>query len=176
MSNTTGLSREQNNALEVLLRNKSRFHSLLANAKCVSKNSPLPETDFIASATQPFKISKFPREKHWSWNQSNAKVSTTLEDGTVVTMKKISPRTRSTIGTVPSYKIWIFHLEKQNEADAFFLWCEKGCTNDEDQQPKGINTEIGRVYPEDISIESLSFLYQFIEHDIAVELGWKKTL
>ena len=170
------LAKEQEKALAVLVENKSKISSLLRVNVNFKKSAPLIKTNFMAASFTPFTKYKLPRESHWYWNQSNAKASVLL-DGESVTFRKISPRKKHNL-TAPFYKIWIYHLHSQ--PNQYFLWCEKGVDFDklDDHQltvrspSEGISTAIGTVFPQEISIASLSFLKCFIDDNSAKEFGW----
>lgn len=173
MAQKTYLSREQEKAMNTFLQYKSKLQDLVKSDYQFKKNANLIETGFVIASYTPFRKSKLPREKHWAWNQSNAKITVKLPDNMVVTFRKISPRRRLPQPT-PSYKIWLYHLQ---EPELYFLWCEKGaqkkvnlnavCALDE-----GIDTEIGIIYPQCISVSSLSFLSPYVDEKVAQELGW----
>lgn len=187
------LTPEQQSAFDIFLQYRTNLHGLLHHINAI-KSSPLP-TNFVAASYQPFKKSKLPREKHWSWNQSNSKVSITFDEQTII-LRKISPRKRSKVTkSTPSYKIWLYHIQAKNLPDQYFLWCEKGVDSNEDYEETlnlgltphysntafptsnticgGIQTSIGVIYPERISLDSLSFLQPFVDTSTAVELGWQ---
>lgn len=158
------LTPEQEKALNVFKQYKPILNQLVANSGRVKRNGSLLPTDFVATSFAPYKKSKIPREKHWSWNQSNSKVTVQVDEHMGITFRKISPRKRPTTEKAPSYKIWLYHVH--TEPELFFLWCEKGVDN------CGINTEIGTIFPGDLSMESLSFLHPFVDGETAVAFGW----
>ena len=186
------LTPEQQSAFDIFLQYRSTLHNLLHHINLI-KSSPLP-TNFVAASYQPFKKSKLPREKHWSWNQSNSKVSITFDEQTII-LRKISPRKRSKVTkSTPSYKIWLYQIQAKNIPDQYFMWCEKGVDTNEDYEEMlnlthaphvtntlssanafcgGIQTSIGVIYPERISLDSLSFLQPFVDSSTAIELGWQ---
>ena|SRR3990167_8729419 len=161
------LSREQNRALTVFLDNCHSLSSYQDNLSRLKKNgAPLP-TGFKAYSKQPFAKTKIPREKPWVWNQSNSKVSFNLPDGYVVTFRKISPRKKFQDLKAPSYKIWMYHIFNvtKGHTNEYFMWCERGC--------EGVATEIGVIFPQELTTDALSFLTVFIEcPKVKKELGW----
>ena len=174
----TGLTREQQLAIKVFINHRSAMQSLLKTSKHFGKSHPLPAAHFVAASHQPFQISKFPREEHWCWNQSNAKINVKIDDFTTITLRKVSPRTRMFQAVLPSYKIWLFDVESSCLPGYHFLWCEKGIEESIKLEvttyaETGVETEIGLIFPSLISVESLSFLMPFVNENVAEELGWK---
>ena|SRR3990167_1340449 len=158
------LSREQTVAINVFLAQKPHIPSLLMKGGDISYY-----TGFMAARYSEYKLAQLPAGKHWTWNQSNARVAVQIDPNTLVVLKKVSPRLRipNSGHQVPSYKVWIVWV-KCATYEYYFLWCEKG-----DEPGKVcVETEIGPVYPEQISVESLSFLLPFIDDKSARELGW----
>ena len=175
MSRTKPLSKEQKTALMVLLENMNKidFNSLLPPN--FQKSSSMLPTNYVASSYQAFQIANLPKQKYWSWNQSNAKVTLFLQDlPGRVTLRKVCPRNRGGVplgNEVPSLKIWLYEIELlPSGEEMFFLWCEKGVENRDNEF--GVPTEIGWVYPAEISVASLSFLSPFVDNELAKELGW----
>merc|ERR1712217_779647 len=81
--------------------------------------------NFMAFSTQPF--TKLPHDDSWIWNQSNAKITTALDQQHEVTLQKMNTRKRKNCPRAPSYKIWLFSVNKRNQpSHLYFLWCEKG--------------------------------------------------
>lgn len=78
-------------------------------------------------------------ERHWCWNQSNAKVRTVLHDGMEVTIQKLNPRKKPDSPLPrPSYKVWIISYCKFDSGkELYYVWCEKGM----DTQAKPIKSE-----------------------------------
>ena len=179
MSTAEGLAREQQKALKIFVQYRPKLHSLLHNATHVNRTSPLLNTNFVASSFKSFQKAKLPREQHWVWNQSNAKVSVRIDSQTVLTFRKISPRKRAGVAAAPSFKIWLFHIQNAAQVDQYFLWCEKGEDVLPTPQPMispthGISTEIGTIFPQQLSMDSFSFLEPFVDPQTAREFGWIK--
>src|SRR3990167_6751974 len=151
------LSREQLGAIHIL---QSHFNHLTAfgeNCSHLKKKSALLESEFKAFSYSPFKKTKIPREKHWTWNQSNAKASVVLGSGCIVTFRKISPRKKYNDVVAPQFKIWIFHISGQNSMECNFLWCEKGANSIEQELlAMGVKTDIGVIFPNQLTISCLS--------------------
>lgn len=162
------LSKEQKKAFETIEKHFAEFNDHKDNAALLESNGPLLKTDFIASSSSPFDKTKIPRQKHWTWNQSNTKTTAKLGEDTTVTFRKISPRKKYLDLTAPKLKIWLYHITSETKEDSYFLWCEKGSN----EQSAGINTEIGVIFPQDVTTESLAFLSQFTDSVTAHELGW----
>ena len=169
------LSREQQAAFSVFINNIDNIPDLLKAGKHFGKQQPMPHTDLVVGSLHPFQISQLPREKNWCWNQSNAKVTVKLEDSTTITFRKISPRSRNCATAVPSLKMWLYHVESST-CEYYFMWCEKGMDTCffPSSEKAGVVTEIGTVFPGNISIDSLSFLEPFVEEHVARELGWSR--
>ena len=174
------LSKEQENALVSLRQHLPILQELLNKVVTLKKSGSLIKTGYVAASTVPFKKIKLPRESHWAWNQSNAKISVRLNCGTLVTYCKISPRKRLN-EKAPFFKIWLYHLHA--EKDVYFLWCEKGEEGVEIRKAAvedyqvggmaGVMTEIGEIYPQELSLSAFSFLRPFLDDDTAATyLGW----
>ena len=147
------------------------FVRLQDNCRLLKQNNALLNTDFRAISVIPFDKTSLPRESHWSWNQSNAKICVRGDDGSLVTFRKISPRKRYSNLTAPNFKIWLFHVQKMSDMisqELHFLWCEKGTA----PITNGIHTEIGLVFPEQLTLNSFAFLAPFVDSSLATELGW----
>ena len=190
------LSREQERAYQQYLFMLTHDFSILQNNGCLLRTmSELLPTDFVAGCPFPFLNTKIPKEKHWTWNQSNAKTTVRVNSTNVVTFRKLSPRRRNSVTSdesdVPYYKIWIFHSQSTDQFgnldgnERFYMWCEKGKpqaallgkniileTGIFSKRRTGVKTEIGLVYPELLTAESFSFLKPFVDLDVAQELGW----
>ena len=163
------LTREQRNALKVLVENLPNMQTYIPNSDQLQKYGPLLKTNFMAASMTPINKTTLPRQQHWSWNQSNAKVIFDISENTTVTFRKMSTKSNVNSTNTPSCKLWMFEVQSKWQEPIFFLWCEKGA----DEEPIGIDTEIGRIYPERISTESLSFLKPFVEEGVAEQLGWE---
>ena len=155
------------------------MQNIIHSSTLFGKHHPIPEANFVTASYHPYQISKLPREKNWCWNQSNAKITIEMDAYTLVTLRKISPRSRNNNSTPPSYKMWLYQVESTMMPEYYFMWCEKGtlvepvdsCLHD-----TGVVTEIGTVFPSHISVESLSFLMPFVSETTASELGWSKLI
>lgn len=171
------LTREQQFAITVFINHRSAIQNLLKSYKYFGKSHPLPKANFVAASQHPFQISKFPREEHWCWNQSNAKITVKVDDSTIITLRKVSPRTRKFQAVLPSYKIWLYEVESPCQPGYHFLWCEKGFEEAVNLDETGlgsfidtgVETEIGIIFPRLVSVESLSFLMPFVNENIARE-------
>src|SRR3990167_44745 len=168
------IPREQRQAINVLHQYFITMKKYY-NTPRLSKYSPLLPTDFVTASQHPICASDLPKAPNWTWNQSNAKVLVVLSEKVTVTLLKLSPRVRSGIKfTVPSLKVWIYQIETRLEPDVYFLWCEKGIN------PEDCVEDFGRIeyqgiemiHPQCISLQSLSFLRPFVDHETALELGW----
>eukprot|EP00012_Vannella_robusta_P002775 CAMPEP_0206185818 /NCGR_PEP_ID=MMETSP0166-20121206/2035_1 /ASSEMBLY_ACC=CAM_ASM_000260 /TAXON_ID=95228 /ORGANISM="Vannella robusta, Strain DIVA3 518/3/11/1/6" /LENGTH=211 /DNA_ID=CAMNT_0053601087 /DNA_START=35 /DNA_END=670 /DNA_ORIENTATION=+ len=118
---STKITPEQQRAIQVLLLNlpnwKEFYQPELAN-------NMFP-TNFMAFSTEPFH--KLPHDETWIWNQSNAKVTTELDQYHECTLQKMNTRKRKNCPKAPSFKIWLFALNKKHHpSHLYFLWCEKG--------------------------------------------------
>ena len=163
----TELAREQKEALNQFIHLSNRFRYVQSN---ISRKQGLLPSGFVLASCSPTKLCEIPREKTWIWNQSNKKITVRLDAFTLVTLRKISPRKKYSNLVAPSFKIWLFHQQTTNQEDRYYMWCEKGV--EEYKTPTGVYTEIGTVYPHQLTIESLSFLKPFAETKLAEELGW----
>ena len=158
------LTKEQIRALNIYEFNKDKFKQLLnSNPNNIYKSNSLLTTNFIAASRSAFVKSKLPRESTWSWNQSNSKATVNI-GGELLSLRKISPRNRVSGSNekLPPFKIWLYH---EVSDDTHYLWCEKG-------EELGVETEIGRIYPNEVSLSMLSFLSSFVDTETAKELGW----
>ena len=161
------ITKEQRRALEVVCENIPHLHSLQVHYDRVRGDAPLLSTNFVAASIIPFFNVNLPHCLNWFWNQSNAKITVVIDDTTTILLKKIcTKRFNSQVPLPPSHKIWIYEIERKDTETWFFLWCEKGVEG-------GIETEIGTIFPESISLASLAFLSPFLtDKTIAKELGW----
>lgn|SRR3990167_1147866 len=168
------LTREQNLALINFIRNYHAFDSFQANVHRLKKNAQLLPTNFMVSSYEPISTASLPRGSTWCWNQSNAKVFTQLDPSTILVFRKISTKKKTTsVVSAPSYKVWLYEVQRIGLCNQYFLWCEKGLEREiEFTEKEGVSTEIGIIFPELISTESLSFLSPFVEEHLAKELGW----
>ena len=160
------LSKEQSIAFDKFQSiSQDGFLKWQKNCSYLKKNNLLLPSGFVAASAIPFKNTKLPRQKHWAWNQSNSKASVRVNDRTVVTFRKISPRKKYSDQWAPNYKIWLFHAQSENVEDIYILWCERGAL-------AGVDTEIGLVFPEQLTLNSFAFLKPFVDDILAQELGW----
>ena len=174
------LTKEQRIALSVLQKHYSQIHQLIRLSKTLQKDQPLLRTNFVHASHHNISPAELPRESDWCWNQSNAKIRMELSPAVTVTMRKISPRNRNTKYhpiLLPQFKVWIFAIESLTSPDIHFLWVEKGVDTSVPVETMqefcgGIETPIGTVHPERLSLHSLSFLVSFIDNKVAAELGW----
>ena len=166
--NEGNITKEQRLAIQELHKFHSKFIELLENRYRIRRDGVLLPTDFMVASEEPFKVAELPSGPHWSWNQSSSKIVVPFGEGTL-TLRKLCPRVRCKfVETPPSFKLWSYQIEYPaglNIPQQYFLWCEKG-------QEHGVITSIGYVYPEDISIDQLSFLSPFADPNVAQELGW----
>ena len=161
------LTREQIRAFEVFVTHLAGLEKYSCNMYRLNTGGPLLETDFIAFSRNPLEKTKIPREKHWSWNQSNAKATVPLHGDGFVTFKKLSPRKRYSNLDAPKLKIWLFHLQTRS-FEGHLLWCEHGPM----PERKAVETETGVIFLEEVTTTSLSFLMPFVDETTARELGW----
>ena len=174
------LSREKQRAFKVYLSNRYLNHPVVPASEFYKTYDEMFPSNFLAFCTEDIKISKLPREKVWSWNQSSAKFTLQVDVDTWVSVKKLCPRSRSQVKVpayIPSFKLWTYHITSREHPDVYFIWVEKG--KDDDMEPNygnslsyGVQTAIGTVFPESISISSLAFLSPFTDPQTARELGW----
>ena len=170
MATQATLSREQQRAFAVFLQYRAKLHNLVHLSCKVRPKAPLLPTDFIASSYQEFQKANLPREDYWTWNQSNAKVMIKVDAQCTVTLRKVSP-IKLGLECAPSYKIWLYNVCALSSPDQFFLWCEKG-EDEIEVTSNGINTEIGTIFPHQVSLDQLSFLHPFVDKQTAIEFGW----
>lgn len=112
---------EQQRAIQVLLLNLPNWKEFYQPELGTS----MFPTNFMAFSTEPFH--KLPHDDTWIWNQSNAKVTTELDQFHECTLQKMNTRKRKNCPKAPSFKIWLFALNKKHQpSHLYFLWCEKG--------------------------------------------------
>ena len=172
--NMLKLTREQKNAIQVYLDHESTLEKLIPFTEMLHKDSTLLPTNFVAFSYLPILKSSIPKEKTWSWNQSNIKIDVTINQNTTISLKKLSPRKLSAgSGCNPSFKIWLYEIIKNNNTQ-YFIWCEKGLHLDEKQSLEGgLLTPIGTIFPQKLSLQSFSFLKDFVEdRNLIAEFGW----
>jgi hypothetical protein len=123
-----------------------------------------------------------PHENHWVWNQSKPQQCVEYSKEYSVIMYKLNPRKNAACNAqhrCPAYKLWVFILRpvQANSASSTpmnFLWCEKGKDTANSPAPLvPLNTAIGRINPEEISLTELSFLKDFMDRDVATQFGWQ---
>ena len=172
------MSREQKGAFTLLMQNINSFDNFTIAANYLQRNGTLLKTNFVAASYHPIEKTDIPCEANWCWNQSNAKVVIEIDHVTRVTFRKISTKKKThNSAPAPSYKIWLYEIESLITQPQYFLWCEKGtCEAFQFFPSVGINTEIGTIYPESLSIRSFAFLRPFVEEQVAVEFGWYNYL
>ena len=165
------MSKEQQKALTVVLQNLNHMESKLKYSECIRKNGALLPTDFMAASREPILKTNIPRESYWSWNQSNARISYHVNERTTITFRKVSTKKDvEYLSNVPSGKIWLYDISTMWEPTYYFLWCERGVTPTGSHS--GIKTEIGVIFPDQLSAQCLSFLRPYVDEELAVELGW----
>ena len=164
------MTREQVNAYAKFkaLYETTDIEQFKSNAQEIKKDAPLLRSGFFAYSNVPFQKTNIPHEQHWAWNQSNAKISVPLHDDKVLTFRKISPRKRYNDNPAPYFKVWLYQVQNPDSTDDYLLWCEKG----DDLPSTGVKTEIGFIFPEQLTTASLSFLKPFVDTETAIELGW----
>ena len=172
LASGSSLPREQQRAIDIYYKHKDNFFSLLDNSERLVADGPILPTNFVATKCQPFEKASLPKEPHWVWTQSNSKISIILDANTVITFRKLNPRKRFGSLRAPSYKIWLYQIQCFGSFDKYFLWCEKGTKNPQPTEWSGVNTSIGFVFPQNLSIYDLSFLSPFVDQRTAQELGW----
>lgn len=174
------LTREQRNAIQVYHDNESKLDQLMPYSSLLKNDGTLLPTNFVAFSYLPILKSSIPKEKSWSWNQSNIKIFVTIDANTTISLKKLSPRRLGNeAGDNPSFKIWLYEIIKCSNK-CYFVWCEKGREATYpviDTGPlvvanKGLETPIGTIFPQQLSLQSLSFLKDFVDKNTASELGW----
>src|SRR3990167_7539592 len=170
----TQMTKEQQKALAVLLKNLPNFHSFTHNCYRINKTGALLPTNFIAASYEPISKTSIPRENFWSWNQSNAKIIVKAGQQTTITFRKISTKKDvNCSANAPSCKIWLYEVASLWGLPQYFLWCERGASPSmlsSSSNVKGIKTEIGTIFPDQLSTESLSFLRPFVDDELAAEL------
>src|SRR3990167_826981 len=166
MSNeNSALTKEQKVAYSVLQQNWQNIDKLLMGSQTLKRNGPLLKTNFVGFSFYPIEKTTIPVDNYWCWNQSNAKVSVQIDMFTTITFRKVSTKKKSSSTLpAPSFKIWLFEIESMISASKYFIWCEKGVTEQMDYIPhKGVYTEIGTIFPEALNINNFSFLRPFVE-------------
>lgn len=166
------LTSEQNKALKVLENMLEQWRDLL--------NQPINNctyTNFFGFSLVPIRREHLPHEEHWVWNQSNAKLTTTIFDRVSVTIQKFNARKKPKFGIrQPSYKVWIFTIENFISEPLFAIWCEKG--KQVGQDPPLVHhhqqSESTTIQPEELKLESFDFLREFVSEENAIEFGWIK--
>merc|ERR1711976_412388 len=126
---------EQQRAIQVLLLNLPHWKEYY-QPEVGSEFAQIPmfSSNFMAFSTEPFR--KLPHDDTWIWNQSNAKVTTELDQYHECTLQKMNTRKRKNCPKAPSYKIWLYALNKKNQpSHLYFLWCEKGVSQKQQMTP-----------------------------------------
>lgn len=135
------LTPEQDQAMEIVLNKLNQLESAYFGGE-QSQEPPVLEP---SSFTKMYKTGEFffskvsfnkdnlwrPNTKSWMWNQSSPKISWLLQtcgkNIFQIKAQKMNPRKFKNAPKAPSYKIWVYLIEKPGAGQAFYaLWCEKG--------------------------------------------------
>merc|ERR1719262_669932 len=170
---------EQQRAIQVLLLNLPHWKEYY-QPEVGSEFAQIPmfASNFMAFSTEPFR--KLPHDDTWIWNQSNAKVTTELDQYHECTLQKMNTRNK-----------------KNQPSHLYFLWCEKGVSQKQQMAPIISQNDLQcidnyTVYPQtqyveytkssheyyptqesfDITLDDLSFLRPFMDQEVASEFGW----
>mmetsp|Transcript_44898 Transcript_44898/g.68657 ORF Transcript_44898/g.68657 Transcript_44898/m.68657 type:complete len:189 (+) Transcript_44898:127-693(+) len=180
------LTPEQQKALNVMT--SRLFSSEVAVERLVVPVRTMFPTDYVGF-TDTFHFLKkgnLPTDNTWSWNQSNAKQTISLDENRTVTIQKMNPRRKRHVLDSPSYKIWIFVICEKGKSDIEFIWCEKGlpaslpapiCEQKMDEfydmeEIFELDDLCDDNFVDDLKIEDLSFLSEFADVETCIELGW----
>ena len=117
-----------------------------------------------------------PHENHWLWNQSKAQSTAIFNEASLkIIWYKINPRKKpQSNDRYPAFKVWVFKIFHSTSDDELHcLWCERGKDTPESIPPLvPISTAIGRIQPEKLTGEELSFLKPLMDPATAKEFGW----
>lgn len=146
---------EQENAFEVLRNNIHNFSELHVD----KLPEHMVETNYVAFCTSCIYKEHLPKENWWHWNQSNSKVEKMFNNTRVVLQKFNTRRKNPSQETRKiSYKLWLYSIYNHDgQYLASFIWCERG---------------IDRVTPNNLEMDHLSFLRDFVDENVASEFGW----
>jgi len=194
-SSTKDMFPEQRRALDVLSSHLLQWENHFVDDYTLPQ---LTRQDNRFFTSQSLQTANLPRGDNWQWNQSRSKTTFSLGDELRVSFCKLNTRKAKDVVTrSPPFKVWIFHLDfLREDLTLHFAWCEKG-----DRAPADISTSMSvkpvkqagfhhrvPVYSENslstpvvelpttcidqISVEELYFLRDFIDVELGQEFGW----
>lgn len=172
------LSPEQKRALAVFMECYLSF-----NSNSVIPSGQLSLNSLTVSGTHcfvkgPVNRKIIPHESYWIWNQSKCRVHKKLQEGLEIHFAKLNPRRvnrDSTKKGLPSYKLWIFEVKSVVHYESLhFCWCEKGKSS-LNAIPPFVREKNKLDDCDEISVDQLSFLVDFVDKEVAFQLGWLKT-
>ena len=155
MNKSTGLSRENQQAIKVLI-------NCLPNYQMMSINS-LSEVGNIYTSNTMFFIkeclthSNIPKGD-WLWNKSRPAINALLEGNIHVSFYKLNARKINGSVFFSKLKIWLFTISVNSTYHSSFFWCETGAV------------EIQTV---PVKLEDLSFLRDYVPPNTARLFGWE---
>lgn len=178
----SSLSPEQKRACDIFSQNYFAFESasIISAGGLSLANVCISGAHFFVDGVVNRKV--LPHESHWMWNQSKSRVHKKVTDRCNIKFAKLNPRrikSRDCVETnkgLPSYKLWIFEVESNlHYGPLYFLWCEKGKPSPNSLPPlvKEVTFKRNRDN-EEIHIDQLAFLADFIDKEVAIQLGWLK--
>ena len=159
------LPREYQRAYSVFQQHWPNIHQY---SQTISIYDELLPSGYVASAGRPFDKFNLPKQAHWDWAQSSARATVPISSKASVTFRKMNARRKFNHIDPPSFKVWTFEIKIQGFTTLYFIWCEKGV----EKIGNGIITEIGPIFPEQLSVNDLSFLAPYCDQETAEELGW----
>merc|ERR1712137_1230575 len=85
-------------------------------------------SNFMAFSKVQYNRDNLPGDDGWIWNQSSGKVYAQV-NGMRIMLQKMNPRKRRECSTAPSYKLWLYTIDRADLPTLYFLWCEKGLSS-----------------------------------------------
>src|SRR3990167_1047565 len=150
MAETRLLAKEQQKAIDVFKMHEHNIETLYPLSDLVNPEGALLPTNFVAASRKPINKADLPKEKTWTWNQSNSKATIQCTVDTTIILRKLNTRKRAGSNKSPSFKVWLYEVQHAEE-EFYFVWCEKGI-NDYQYNTiifhQGVSTPIGFIYPQ----------------------------
>ena len=186
---------EQRRALDVLSSHLLQWENNFVDEYTLPQ---LTRQDNRFFTSQSLQTANLPRGEKWQWNQSRSKTTFVVGEELRISFCKLNTRkAKDVMARSPPFKVWIFHLDfMQEDFSLHFAWCEKGervSPHESLHLPvKSVSSASSKVFYhapayshdlsrngsleipciDQISVEELSFLRDFIDVELGQEFGW----
>lgn len=118
------LTKEGSNAISVLRKNYDDWDGKAFPSLHVTEDDM--KTGFTGFSREPITLQ---RGSTWRWNRTVNLINLNFGPKTTLTLQKMNSRSCNE-QPAPSFKVWLFTIEKHNENLLYFIWCEKGTSDD----------------------------------------------